>query len=44
MPETRLDEPASKDVHGSIHVMVHGLVHHDLYHAGQIALLSRAQK
>ena len=27
----------------SIYVMLHGIVQHDLYHAGQIALLQRAQ-
>ncbi len=26
----------------SVYVMLHGLIHHDLYHAGQIALLRKA--
>jgi uncharacterized damage-inducible protein DinB len=41
--ERRLDEivPGRKD---SFYVMVHGVVQHDLYHAGQIALLKKAYR
>ena len=38
---TRLDEPIGQD-RVSVYVTLHGLVHHHLYHAGQIALLKRA--
>ena len=38
---TRLDEPIGQD-RVSVYVTLHGLVHHHLYQAGQIALLKRA--
>ena len=40
-PEDRLDEPVP-DTTYSFYVMLHGVVQHDLYHAGQIALLKKA--
>ncbi len=41
-PDARLDEivPGQKI---SNYVMLHGVIQHDLYHAGQIAVLHRAQ-
>jgi uncharacterized damage-inducible protein DinB len=38
-PEERLDEKSPRGV--SFYVMLHGIVQHDLYHAGQIALLRK---
>jgi uncharacterized damage-inducible protein DinB len=40
-PDDRLDDLVTGGDH-SVHVMLHGLIHHHLYHAGQIALLKRA--
>jgi len=41
LPEARLDEPLVKG--GTTgYVQIHGLVQHDLYHAGQIAILKKA--
>ena len=37
----RLDEPLGPDK-PSFYVLLHGIVQHDLYHAGQIALLKKA--
>lgn len=37
----RLDEP-SADGRYSAYVLVHGVIQHDLYHGGQIALLAKA--
>ena len=43
MNESRLEETVpGKDY--SLYVMLHGVVQHDLYHAGQIALLKRADR
>ncbi len=39
--EERLDEPILEGM-SSIYVTVHGVIQHDLYHAGQIALLKKA--
>jgi uncharacterized damage-inducible protein DinB len=41
VPESRLDEPilAGKS---SVYVTLHGVIQHDLYHAGQIAILKKA--
>ena len=41
LDDSRLDEPA---VEGSpsVYVVLHGLIQHNLYHAGQIALLNKA--
>jgi uncharacterized damage-inducible protein DinB len=43
LPESRLKQivPGKKS---SVYFMLHGLVQHDLYHAGQIALLKKARK
>jgi uncharacterized damage-inducible protein DinB len=40
--DSRLDEPAAGQKY-SIYVMLHGVVQHNLYHAGQMALLKRLQ-
>lgn len=43
--ESRLDEPIYKDPnvpYSSVYVTLHGGVQHDLYHAGQIAMLKKA--
>lgn len=41
LKDSQLDEAPSGSNH-SIYVMLHGLIQHDLYHAGQIALLKKA--
>lgn len=43
--ESRLNEPIIKDpntTYSSVYVTLHGGVQHDLYHAGQIAMLKKA--
>jgi uncharacterized damage-inducible protein DinB len=40
-PESKLHENAPNRDH-SYYVMLHGMVQHDLYHAGQIAILKKA--
>ena len=40
-PDERLDDLVAGADH-TVYVMLHGLIHHHLYHAGQIALLKRA--
>ena len=40
-PESKLQENAPNRDH-SYYVMLHGMVQHDLYHAGQIAILKKA--
>jgi uncharacterized damage-inducible protein DinB len=40
--DNQLDERPSRRTGNSRYVMLHGLVQHDLYHAGQIALLKKA--
>jgi uncharacterized damage-inducible protein DinB len=40
--DDQLDEHPSKRTNNSRYVMLHGIVQHDLYHAGQIALLKKA--
>lgn len=40
--EEQLDEKPSKRTDNSRYVMLHGIVQHDLYHAGQIAVLKKA--
>ena len=40
-PDDRLDDLVAGGDH-TVYVMLHGLIHHHLYHAGQIALLKRA--
>jgi uncharacterized damage-inducible protein DinB len=41
LDESRLDEPILPDM-SSVYVTLHGAVQHDLYHAGQIAILKKA--
>jgi len=41
LPEDKLDEIAPGKDH-SLYVMLHGAIQHDLYHAGQIAVLKKA--
>jgi len=41
IPEERLDEPVLEGM-SSVYVTVHGVIQHDLYHAGQIAMLKKA--
>jgi len=40
-PESRLDEPIFEGM-STVYVTLHGVVQHDLYHAGQIMMLRRA--
>ena len=42
LPESRLTEIVPGKPY-TIEFMLHGLVHHDLYHAGQMALLKKAK-
>ncbi len=39
--ESRLDEPIVEGL-SSTYVTLHGIIQHDLYHAGQIAMLKKA--
>ena len=41
MPEDRLDQPILENMSTAYHTL-HGVVQHNLYHAGQIAALKRA--
>lgn len=41
VPETRLDEPIFEGM-STVYVTLHGVIQHDLYHAGQIAMLKKA--
>ena len=41
--DDQLDEPIVRENY-SRYVLLHGLVQHDLYHAGQIAVLKKALK
>ena len=41
-PEARLDEPLVSEVPYSAYTQFIGITQHNLYHAGQIALLKRA--
>lgn len=41
LDESRLDEPILPDM-STVYVTLHGAVQHDLYHAGQIAILKKA--
>ncbi len=43
MEESRLDEPIAGGKF-TIYQMLHGVVQHDLYHAGQIAILKKMQQ
>lgn len=40
--DEQLDEQPSKRTNNSRYLMLHGIVQHDLYHAGQIAVLKKA--
>ena len=42
LSEEQLEECPSKRTDNSRYVMLHGVVQHDLYHAGQIAVLKKA--
>jgi uncharacterized damage-inducible protein DinB len=42
LDDARLDEPILEGM-SSIYSTLHGVIQHDLYHAGQIALLKRAE-
>src|SRR5437016_7327733 len=39
--ESRLDEPVFEGM-STVYVTLHGVIQHDLYHAGQIAMLKKA--
>ena len=39
-PESRLDEPIFEGM-STVYVTLHGVIQHDLYHAGQIAMLKK---
>jgi uncharacterized damage-inducible protein DinB len=41
VPESRLDEPVLEGL-STVYVTLHGVIQHDLYHAGQIAMLKKA--
>ena|SRR5271165_4420348 len=43
LPDSRLDEmvPGKPGAHYTFYYMLHGVVQHELYHAGQIALLKK---
>ena len=41
VPESRLDEPVFEGM-STVYVTLHGVIQHDLYHAGQIAILKKA--
>ena len=40
-PPARLDEPVSEGM-SSAYVTLHGVIQHDIYHAGQISMLKKA--
>ena len=41
VPESRLDEPILEGK-STVYVTLHGVIQHDLYHAGQLAMLKKA--
>lgn len=41
VPEARLDAPVLEGM-STVYVTLHGVIQHDLYHAGQIAMLKKA--
>jgi uncharacterized damage-inducible protein DinB len=43
LPDSRLDQivPGKKGAHYTFYYMLHGVVQHELYHAGQITLLKK---
>jgi len=40
VPESRLNEPVAEGM-STVYVTLHGVIQHDLYHAGQIAILKK---
>jgi uncharacterized damage-inducible protein DinB len=40
-PESRLDEPIFEGM-STVYVTLHGVIQHDIYHAGQIAILKKS--
>jgi uncharacterized damage-inducible protein DinB len=40
-PEAALDRPPTPDGRRTAYLLIHGVIQHDLYHAGQIALLKK---
>jgi uncharacterized damage-inducible protein DinB len=44
LPDPRLDDlvPGKEGAHYTFYYMLHGVVQHELYHAGQIAILKKA--
>jgi uncharacterized damage-inducible protein DinB len=44
LPDSRLGDcvPGKEEAHHTFYYMLHGVVQHELYHAGQIALLKKA--
>jgi uncharacterized damage-inducible protein DinB len=40
LPESRLNEPVAEGM-STLYVTMHGVIQHDLYHAGQIAILKK---
>ncbi len=44
LPDSRLDDmvPGKQGAHYTFYYMLHGVAQHELYHAGQIALLKKA--
>ena len=42
-PESRLDDPIFEGM-STVYVTLHGVIQHDLYHAGQIAMLKKGLK
>ncbi len=41
LPDARIDEPILQNM-PSVYITIHGVIQHDLYHAGQIAILRKA--
>ena len=41
LDEERLDQPIFQDM-ASVYVTLHGMIQHDIYHAGQIAVIKKA--
>ena len=41
VPESRFDEPVFEGM-STVYVTLHGVIQHDIYHAGQIAMLKKA--
>ena len=43
VPESHLDQPIIEGM-STVYVTLHGVIQHDIYHAGQIAILKKALK